>query len=64
MHGANDKLVPPEQSKLFYNSAVRAGVEAQLEIVPHKGHAIYPPAKVQNEIHQFLKRHLAPTSDQ
>src|ERR1700744_4828050 len=43
MHGSADKLVPVEQSEIFYEAARKAGVDAHLEIVPNKGHGIIAP---------------------
>jgi acetyl esterase/lipase len=59
MHGGSDNLVPPEQSVLFYGAALKAGVEAHLEIIPGKGHGIIPPPRVAQEIFQFFREHLA-----
>ena len=58
MHGGADKLVPPEQSQLFYDALIKAGVEAQLVIVPGKGHGIIAPPPVAKEIYQFYDRYL------
>ena len=58
MHGGADTLVPPEQSEIFYDALKRAGVEAQLEIIPGKGHGISAPPAVAAEINQFFRKHL------
>jgi acetyl esterase/lipase len=58
MHGGADKLVPPAQSQIFYDALVKAGVEAQLEIVPGKGHGIIAPPPVAKEIYAFYDRFL------
>jgi dipeptidyl aminopeptidase/acylaminoacyl peptidase len=58
MHGAADQVVPPEQSKIFYDALERAGVEAYLEIIPNKGHGIIAPPKVAEEIYRFFQAHL------
>jgi acetyl esterase/lipase len=60
MHGGADTLVPPEQSKKFYEALLSAGVEAHLEIVPRKGHGIIAPPPVAQEIYKFFNRHLKP----
>lgn len=58
MHGGADELVPPEQSKIFYEALLKAGIEAQLEIVPGKGHGIIAPPSVADKIYSFFNRHL------
>jgi acetyl esterase/lipase len=58
MHGANDTLVPPEQSKIFYESLLKAGVDARLEIIPNQGHGIIAPPDVAREIYQFFGKYL------
>ena len=58
MHGGADTLVPPEQSRIFYAALQQAGVEAQLEIIPNKGHGIIAPPPVAEKIYQFLFRLL------
>jgi acetyl esterase/lipase len=58
MHGGADTLVPPEQSRIFYAALQQAGVEAQLEIIPKKGHGIIAPPPVAQKIYQFFNQHL------
>ena len=58
LHGGADKLVPPEQSRFFYDALLKAGVEAHLEIIPNKGHGIIAPPPVAGEIYQFYNQHL------
>jgi acetyl esterase/lipase len=58
LHGGADKLVPPEQSELFYAALKKAGVEAHLEIVPNQGHGIIAPPAAAQEIYAFFDRHL------
>lgn len=58
MHGGADKLVPPEQSEIFYEALKKAGVEAHLEIIPGKGHGIIAPPPVAQEIYKFFRAHL------
>jgi acetyl esterase/lipase len=60
MHGGADALVPPDQSRIFYDALLNAGVEAQLEIIPGKGHGIIAPPPVAREIYKFFNRHLKP----
>lgn len=57
IHGAQDTLVPVEQSRMLYNALKAAGVEAQLEVVPG-GHGIIAPPRVADEIYRFFERHL------
>jgi acetyl esterase/lipase len=57
LHGEQDTLVPVEQSRLLYDALKRAGVEAQLEVVPG-GHGIIAPPKPAEEIYQFFQTHL------
>jgi dipeptidyl aminopeptidase/acylaminoacyl peptidase len=38
MHGAADKLVPPQQSQMFYDSLKSKGVKAKLIFEPGAGH--------------------------
>ena len=58
MHGGADELVPPEQSKIFFEALKNAGVEAQLEIIPGQGHGIIAPPAPAKKIHQFFQTHL------
>jgi dipeptidyl aminopeptidase/acylaminoacyl peptidase len=51
-------LVPPEQSKFFYDALLNAGMEARLQIVPGKGHGIIAPLPVAQEIYPFCAEHL------
>jgi acetyl esterase/lipase len=59
MHGGADQLVPADQSKLFYDALLKAGVEAHLEIIPGQGHGIIAPPAVAGEIYRFFDAHLA-----
>ena len=63
MHGQEDQLVPLQQSQIFYDALKRAGVDAHLEIVPHKGHGIIAPPKVASEIYQFFQKYLGLQAD-
>jgi acetyl esterase/lipase len=63
MHGDRDTVVPVEQSKLFYAALKQAGVEAQLAIVPGKGHGIIAPPPVAQQIYSFFDRYLRPAAD-
>jgi acetyl esterase/lipase len=58
MHGGNDTLVPPEQSEIFYQALLQAGVDVHLEIIPNQGHGIIAPPAVAQEIYQFFDKYL------
>jgi acetyl esterase/lipase len=58
MHGGADELVPPDQSEIFYEALLKAGVEAQLEIIPGKGHGIIAPPPVAQKIYRFFNKYL------
>jgi len=58
LHGGADTLVPPEQSRIFYDALVKAGVQAHLTIVPNKGHGIIAPPDAAQEIYAFYDRYL------
>jgi acetyl esterase/lipase len=58
MHGGADKLVPPEQSQIFYEALVKAGVDAHLEIIPNQGHGIIATPAVAREIYHFFATYL------
>ncbi len=60
MHGGADTLVPPEQSIIFYQALLKAGVDAQLEIIPNEGHGIIAPPEVAQEIYHFFGKYLKP----
>lgn len=58
MHGGADTLVPPEQSEIFYQALLRAGVDAHIEIIPNQGHGIIAPPYVAQEIYKFFDKYL------
>jgi acetyl esterase/lipase len=58
LHGETDSVVPVEQSKIFYDALKKAGVEAQLFIVPDKGHGIIAPPDAAQQIYKFFDEHL------
>jgi acetyl esterase/lipase len=58
LHGGADKLVPPEQSRIFYDALLKAGVPSHLTIVPNKGHGFIAPPDVIQEIYAFYGRYL------
>jgi acetyl esterase/lipase len=43
IHGDNDGVIPVEQSQLFYDSLIKAGVPAQLVIVKNGDHQLTAP---------------------
>lgn len=59
IHGAGDYLVPLAQSQAFRDALQKAGVEAELEIVPNHGHGFgrLKPDMLAR-IKTFLDRHL------
>lgn len=66
LHGDKDKLVPVEQSILFYNQLVAQNVPATLVIVKNAGHGFNPvdgvpdpgPAQVAQTVLAFLVQYL------
>ena len=60
LHGEKDTLVPVQQSELFYDALKKAGVAAQLVIVPGKGHGILAPPAAAQQIYKFFNQHLRP----
>jgi acetyl esterase/lipase len=58
LHGGADTLVPPEQSQIFYAAARRLGIDAQLIIVPHKGHGIIAPPPAAEAAYRFFGKYL------
>jgi acetyl esterase/lipase len=61
MHGADDTLVPPEQSEIFYQALLKNGIDAHLKIVPNQGHGIIAPPDVAQEIYAFFGKYLGTT---
>lgn len=43
IHGTADKSVPPHQSQAFYEAARRAGVKAELVLIPGADHSLIGP---------------------
>ncbi len=58
LHGEADTLVPADQSRIMFAALRQAGVEAQLETVPHQGHGISAPPAAAKKIYAFFNRHL------
>jgi acetyl esterase/lipase len=59
LHGGEDTLVPPSQSVLLYDALRKAGVPAQLAIIPGKGHGIIAPPPQAKEIYSFFQKYLS-----
>lgn len=57
MHGEDDTLVPPEQSKLLTEALKAAHVDVELQLVPHAGHQIAPRLDMRR-IEQFFDKQL------
>jgi acetyl esterase/lipase len=54
-HGADDDLVPPAASELFYSALIEHGYQANLEILPEATHLdSAEPALVGDLVYQFL----------
>lgn len=63
VHGENDVVVPPDQSQILYDALVKAGVVADIHLVPNAGHGFEGATQDQrDEINQmvvdFFNRHL------
>ena len=62
MHGAQDDLVLPSQSRILHDALTAAGVESQLIALEGLGHGFGPdyPARVMEPVREFFRRHLRP----
>ena len=67
VHGDQDPVVPPEQSRLMFEAYQKAGLEAKLTIVQNAGHGfqstnkqpISPDIKeINNQVLDFFMKHL------
>jgi acetyl esterase/lipase len=58
MHGARDKIVPPEQSLELERALVRAHVEVRRIVVPDKGHWFRLNAEQLDEVARFFQAHF------
>ncbi|MFP4054707.1 MAG: alpha/beta hydrolase fold domain-containing protein [Phycisphaerae bacterium] len=61
IHGAEDDIVPTEQSYLYRNALEAAGVEVTLHVLPgvgHEGEKVYPNPDVQGWVTDFFNKHL------
>jgi acetyl esterase/lipase len=66
IHGANDELVPYEQSQLMYDRLVQSNVPAQLMIVANANHSFIAPdgntsptlGEINQTIADFLAKYL------
>lgn len=52
VHGAEDRFVPPEQSRMMHEALTTAGVRSELLVVPDRDHAM--PPEDSEEIHRTL----------
>lgn len=60
-HGDADRQVLPDQSQLLFGAWKAKGLDAQLHIIPGKGHGWKPPtAEEKNGVRIFLSKHLGP----
>jgi acetyl esterase/lipase len=60
VHGDQDKLVPLGQSEVFAQALKKAGVEAELDVIPDAGHggkAFSSPERLQHIV-DFFAKHL------
>jgi acetyl esterase/lipase len=60
LHGAEDPVVPPAQSRLLHGRYAKAGLESELHILPGAGHGGRPFKDQQTHrwIKAFLREHL------
>jgi acetyl esterase/lipase len=62
VHGTNDTIVSPVQSQVFYDALIKAGVRAELHIIPgarHGGDPFYTP-EIHNLVQSFFDKYLKP----
>lgn len=64
VHGADDPVVPPNQSELLHAALEKAGVTSELTILPGNGHGGpgFSQPEMTKRIAAFLERHLKPQS--
>lgn len=62
VHGADDPVVPKEQSKLLHAALEKAGVSSTLTILPGASHGgpEFSDAALVERVGEFLKKHLKP----
>ena len=58
VHGAQDRLVPFEQSELLHRALTNAGAEAELVVVPQKGHERFDDLAGLRRVETFFNRTL------
>ncbi|MFT4265228.1 MAG: prolyl oligopeptidase family serine peptidase, partial [Nocardioides sp.] len=60
IHGLADELVPPGQTELLAAAYRAAGVEVEVELVPHGNHCLLgiPLEPYYDQTVSFLARHL------
>lgn len=59
IHGERDRIIPVEHSEWFFRTLEEAGVEAQLIVVPDKGHWFRLNNEQFAEVSRFFQVHLA-----
>lgn len=59
IHGQRDRIIPVEHSEWFFRTLEEAGVEAQLIVVPDKGHWFRLNNEQFAEVSRFFQVHLA-----
>jgi acetyl esterase/lipase len=52
VHGEDDTLVPPDQSRLMHEALTAAGIRSELMLIPGRGHAMPPDDSP--EIHRTI----------
>ena len=62
IHGADDGLVPPDQSRRLHAALRRRGAESELVILPERGHAFALDAEQMAQAARFFRRHLGAAS--
>lgn len=62
VHGADDPVVPPNQSKLLHAALEKAGVATELTMLPDNGHGGpgFSQPELMSRIAAFLEKHLKP----
>ncbi len=63
IHGGDDEIVDPEQSKIMYRALKRAGKDVTLLTYRHEGHSDWQPddeIASMGEIIKFIEAHIAP----
>src|SRR6202034_4823602 len=56
-HGADDRVVPPEQSERMIAALKEAGGDVRLTVYPGVGHAAWTPAFADPMLYEWLLQH-------